>query len=87
VLRKFREHARAPQTLRSRSGRGVALTSRELEVMALLQRGIPTAEIAARLRITTVTVRRHVSAVLRKLEVPDRQSAVELLDAVRRRPQ
>jgi DNA-binding NarL/FixJ family response regulator len=38
-----------------------------------------TAEIAHRLRISAVTVRRHISSILTKLQVPDRASAVALL--------
>jgi DNA-binding NarL/FixJ family response regulator len=60
--------------------RGVELSSREWEVLDLLREGCTTAEIARRLFVSPVTVRRHVSAVLRKLDVPDRASAVELLE-------
>ena len=38
-----------------------------------------TREIAARLGIAEVTVRRHVSEVLRKLNAPDRKTALRLL--------
>jgi DNA-binding NarL/FixJ family response regulator len=48
-------------------------------VLELLRDGLPMAEIAARLAITPVTVRRHVSEILRKLRVPDREAAVKLL--------
>jgi DNA-binding NarL/FixJ family response regulator len=57
----------------------VALTDREWEVLQLLASGAPTAEIAHRLRISAVTVRRHISVVLAKLDLPDRASAVALL--------
>jgi DNA-binding NarL/FixJ family response regulator len=55
------------------------LRPREWEVLELLRDGLTTAEIAARLFIADVTVRSHVSAILRKLRVPDRKAAVELL--------
>lgn len=57
----------------------VELTDREREVLAMLRDGLTTAEIAERLFIAPVTVRSHVAAILRKLRVPDRRSAVELL--------
>lgn len=56
-----------------------ALTSRELEVLDLLAAEVPTGEIARRLGISQVTVRRHVSAVLRKLGVASRAEVVRLL--------
>ncbi len=60
--------------------RGVDLTSREWEVLELMRDGLSTAQIAERLFISPVTVRTHVSAILRKLQVPDRESAIRLLD-------
>jgi DNA-binding NarL/FixJ family response regulator len=56
-----------------------ALTSRELEVLDLLAAEVPTGEIARRLGISQVTVRRHVSAVLRKLALSSRADVVRLL--------
>jgi DNA-binding NarL/FixJ family response regulator len=64
-------------------GRQILLTPRELQVMQLIRKDMPTREIAARLGISEVTVRRHVSTALRKLEVPDRQAAVRLLERSR----
>jgi DNA-binding NarL/FixJ family response regulator len=58
------------------------LTSREWEVLDLLDEGLKTRDIAARLFISETTVRRHVSSVLKKLQVEDRNAAVRL---VRRR--
>lgn len=62
---------------------GAELTRREWEILELLRGGASTAEVAERLRISQVTVRRHVSEVLRKLRVPDRGAAFELLDRLR----
>jgi len=59
---------------------GVQLRNREWEVLELLREGLSTAEIAERLFIAEVTVRTHVSSILRKLRVPDRESAVRLLE-------
>jgi DNA-binding NarL/FixJ family response regulator len=57
----------------------VQLTSREREVLELLDHGLETVEIGERLSISSVTVRRHVSEILRKLDAPDRESALRLL--------
>jgi DNA-binding NarL/FixJ family response regulator len=79
VLDEFRERGRR-RRLPLVGGRGVQLTSREWEILDLLREGLSTAEIAERLFVSKVTVRRHVSSILRKLHVPDRKSALQLLD-------
>ena len=66
-------------------GGPVTLTRREWEVGDLLCDGHSTAEIAARLDVSPVTVRRHVGLLLRKLGVRDRQAGVEVLRANGRR--
>jgi DNA-binding NarL/FixJ family response regulator len=60
--------------------RNAKLTSREWEVLELLREGLSTAEIAERLYVTRVTVRSHVAAILRKLDVSDRVSALKLFE-------
>jgi DNA-binding NarL/FixJ family response regulator len=59
--------------------RGVELTEREWEVLEFLHDGLSTAEIADRLSISPVTVRRHVSEILKKLRVTSREEAVKLM--------
>jgi DNA-binding NarL/FixJ family response regulator len=73
---RAREHGRHASEL---SRLGVQLTSRERQVLELLEQGLETAEIGGRLSISAITVRRHVSEVLRKLGAPDRESALRLL--------
>lgn len=51
-----------------------ALTARESQVLGMLRRGHKTADIADRLAIAPVTVRRHVSELVRKLGVEDRSA-------------
>ena len=79
VIEEFR--GREPRRrLQGSGGRGAELTSREWEVLELMRDGRSTGEIASGLRISPVTVRRHVSSLLAKLEVPDRDAAVRLLE-------
>jgi DNA-binding NarL/FixJ family response regulator len=79
MVDEFRERGRR-RRLPLVGRRGAELTSREWEVLDLLAGDLTTAQIAARLAVSPVTVRRHVSAILRKLEVQDRAAAVRLLD-------
>jgi DNA-binding NarL/FixJ family response regulator len=58
----------------------VELTAREFEVLERLRKRERTAEIAARLGIAEVTVRRHVGSMLHKLGLASRSSAVEMLE-------
>jgi two-component system, NarL family, nitrate/nitrite response regulator NarL len=52
------------------------LTTRELEVLRGLSRGLSNKEIARQLSISPETVKDYLENVYRKLEVPDRVSAV-----------
>lgn len=79
VIEEFRERGRR-RLLPLLGERGVELTSREWEILELLRTGCTTAEIAERLFVSKVTVRRHVSSILRKLRVTDRKSALRLLE-------
>lgn len=52
-----------------------ALSSRELEVLRMVAKGLGNKEIAVALAIAEVTVKLHVSHVLQKLNVRDRTEA------------
>jgi DNA-binding NarL/FixJ family response regulator len=60
--------------LRSADAAGDGLSKRESQVLGMLRRGHTTAEIAERLQIARVTVRRHISELVRKLGVEDRSA-------------
>jgi DNA-binding NarL/FixJ family response regulator len=77
ILQEFRGPSR-PGLLR-RPAAADKLSAREWEVMELLSQGHSTEEVANRLFVSPTTVRVHVSAVLRKLRVKDRESAFKLL--------
>jgi DNA-binding NarL/FixJ family response regulator len=58
--------------------KSIELTSREFEVLELLRKGLTTADIAERLFISRITVKRHISSVMKKLDVPSRDEAIRL---------
>jgi DNA-binding NarL/FixJ family response regulator len=80
LIEEFRRRPdtrRLPRQPRNRP----ALTSREWETLELLCGGASTTEMADRLFLSQVTVRRHISSILSKLGVASRQEAVELVRA------
>jgi len=54
----------------------VGLTTRQAEVLRLLDEGMTNAELAERLYLSVKTVDHHVSAILTKLDVGKRRDAV-----------
>ena len=56
------------------------LTRREWEVLDLLCEGAGTGDIAERLFLSQVTVRRHISAILGKLGASSREEAIRLTE-------
>jgi DNA-binding NarL/FixJ family response regulator len=79
LIEEFRERKRR-RRIPLVGRRSVELTDREWEVLELMRQGLTTQEIGDRLFISPVTVRTHVSAILRKLHVSTREAAVALLD-------
>jgi DNA-binding NarL/FixJ family response regulator len=77
VIEEFRERGRRRPLLKKR---GVVLTNREWEVLELMNQGLTTFEIADGLFIEPVTVRTHVSAILKKLHVSSRKEALQLIE-------
>lgn len=81
LVGRIMEEFRSPATPRfvRRSRASAKLSAREWEVMELLGEGLSTDDVAQRLFVSPTTVRVHVSGVLRKLRVKDRESAFRLL--------
>ena len=78
IVDEFRDHG--PRRRAIVTDRGYDLTSREWEVLGLVRQGLSTSQIASRLFVSRATVRSHVAALLKKLNVPDRE-ALRRLDA------
>jgi DNA-binding NarL/FixJ family response regulator len=69
--------------LRIRSGASVQLTEREWAILELLDEGRTTSGVAAALFVAPVTIRTHIAAVVRKLEVRDRDEALAVFQRQR----
>ena len=84
LILEFRERGTRRRLVLPSVDREVELTAREFEVLDRLRRRERTAEIAARLGISEVTVRRHTASLLKKLGMSNRRSAIEMLERDRR---
>jgi DNA-binding NarL/FixJ family response regulator len=73
VVERF---GRTPEPDPAAAGRLAGLSQREHEVLLLLVEGCSNKEIAGRLFVSEATVKTHVMAVLRKLDLRDRIQAV-----------
>jgi DNA-binding NarL/FixJ family response regulator len=71
---------RQRRVIAGRRGRA-ELSGREWEVLELMCDGLSGPQIAERLSLSPVTIRRHTAEVVRKLGVTDRDAAVALVQA------
>lgn len=78
LVARMVRHFRHRDPRRRQLAEASPLTSREWEVLELMSRDLTNTQIARELSVSPVTVRSHVSAILRKLRVPDRDAAVRL---------
>ncbi|HMQ32257.1 MAG TPA: response regulator transcription factor [Chloroflexaceae bacterium] len=74
VLHQFRELAASEDE--QTSALFAPLTSREIEILDCIARGLSNKEIAVELSISGQTVKNHITSILAKLQVNDRTMAV-----------
>jgi DNA-binding NarL/FixJ family response regulator len=77
LITEFRRHGKQRRLLDADGGL-VMLSERESEVLELLRSELTTKQVAHRMGISPITVRRFVSDILKKLRVPDRGAALRL---------
>lgn len=81
LIREFQTRVSQRRLQITVAGHTVHLTAREFEILEWMRRDESTAKIAEQFRISEVTVRRHASAIVRKLGASDRRAAIQLLRA------
>ena len=79
LITEFRRRGSERRTSDADGGK-VTLSERESEVLELLRAELSTKQIAHRLGISPVTVRRYISDLVRKLRVSDRDAALRLTE-------
>jgi two-component system, NarL family, response regulator LiaR len=77
VVREVPVPAREPFAVNPERVRELGITPREMEILALIARGLSTREMAATLFVSENTVKTHTSRLLDKLGVNRRIKAVE----------
>ena len=80
LILEIRERGTRHRLIIPTTEREVELTAREFQVLDRLRKRERTAQIAARLGVSEVTVRRHAASVLQKLGLPNRRSAIEMFE-------
>jgi len=83
---KIAGHSFIVETPLARNAKKLDLTPRQSTIVGLIADGMTNQAIADRLGISLHTVRRHVEALLRRLDVPSRAAAAMLLTGSRRTP-
>jgi DNA-binding NarL/FixJ family response regulator len=82
LMARVLDHVRGSEARRRiglRTPRGIALTEREWEILELMHDEMTTRDVATRLSVSPVTVRRHLSSAVAKLGVADRSAALALI--------
>ncbi len=74
ILSQFREQAASDEEHLNELF--APLTSREIEILDCIARGMSNKEIASDLNISSQTVKNHITSILKKLQVDDRTRAV-----------
>jgi DNA-binding NarL/FixJ family response regulator len=81
LIQEYRRQGRRRVLHLSGSATPIELTAREFEVMVRLRERQTTAEIARDLRISEITVRRHISSIEHKLGATNRRAVVAMIEA------
>lgn len=79
-------NGKAPADLRRRLPPGVALTDRQIEVLALVMEGKSNKAISRQLDVAEHTVKNHVTAIFKALNVTNRTEAVIAIGKLTREP-
>jgi DNA-binding NarL/FixJ family response regulator len=79
LIHEFRSQGRRRRVVLD-AAPSAELTSREWQVIQLVRDGLSTQQTAERLFLSPVTVRRHVSTIVQKLGVADRDAAIRVLE-------
>ena len=80
LIQDYRNRGRDRVLYLPRTGQLVTVTSREFDVITRLREAESTAEIARDLRISEVTVRRHISSIEHKLGARHRRALLALVE-------
>jgi DNA-binding NarL/FixJ family response regulator len=76
-----RAHREKPAEVRSPPRARFGLTYRQLQLVALVARGLTNKEIAASLNLSEFTVKNHLRRIMKQVDADDRHHAVDVIRA------